>query len=383
MEGTVLELAGEMMEEFLDFSFYADVKRVVNQAKVSDHHAILPTEQALKKDWKELPEKKGNLLYLTALQVLKAVSGDFRYEETEVTVSCGGQAFKAKGRKLLQPGYRKTEEIFREKHFPATGHRKEEGGEQSFPDYLKESYTFPGVTAGISEHFTTPPAPYSEDTLLAAMENAGKKEFEKETEKKGLGTPATRAAVIEKLVTSGYVRRNGRQVLPTEAGCELVSILPDHLKSAAMTAQWENKLLAVEKGTVESARFLEEIVGMVREVLEECRNIPVEEQQRFRGKEEVGRCPVCRGPVYEEKWNFCCGNRDCSFALWKDDHYLACMQKKMDRCMASELLNEGKTFVKDFYSTKKKKHFEAALLMEVKDGMVQFRLEFPKKGKKK
>ena len=381
MEETLLELAGDMMEEFLDFSFYADVRRVVNPAKVTDHHAILPTKQAMKAEWTGLSEKKRSLLYLTSMQVLKAVAGDFQYEQAEITVTCAGHEFHTKGKRTEQMGYKEVEAAFRKK-VSAGAEKEDEEEEGIFPEYLKKGHVFPEIQAACKECFTAPPKPFCEDTLLAAMETAGNKDFEKETEKKGLGTPATRAAIIEKLVSSHYAVRKGKQILPTMEGRELVSILPEQLKSAAMTAQWENELLAVEKGKADSERFMEGIIKLLEEILVDCRSISSEERRQFQDKEAIGICPVCQSPVYEGKHNFYCDSRDCSFALWKENRFLASMRKKMDKRMAAELLKEGRVFVKDLYSVKKDRYFNAYLIMGTKDGKAEFHLEFPK-GKSK
>lgn len=215
------------------------------------------------------------------------------------------------------------------------------------------------------------------------METAGNQDFEKDTEKKGLGTPATRASIIEKLVSSGYAVRKGKQILPTSDGAALVAVLPEYLKSAAMTAEWENRLLLIEKGQLGSDDFMQGIVALVDRMLAECSRLSAEEQSRFHPREEIGRCPVCGNPVYEGKKNFYCSSRDCSFSLWKENRYLGSMGKQMDKRMAVELLADGRTYVEDFYSQKKKRQFAAYLLMEAQDGKVNFSLEFPKKKAKK
>ena len=224
----------------------------------------------------------------------------------------------------------------------------------------------------------TPPKPYSEDTLLSAMETAGNQEFDEETEKKGLGTPATRASIIEKLVSSGYAVRKGKQLFATQDGADLISVLPEYLRSAAMTAEWENRLLRIEKGELCGQEFLEGIVELIDRMLLECGKISVEEQNRFYSRESIGTCPVCGSPVYESKRNFFCGNRECGFSLWKENRYLSGMKKMIDKKMAAELLKDGRTYVPDLYSQKKGRTFAAYLMLEAADGKAAFRLEFPK-----
>ena len=235
------------------------------------------------------------------------------------------------------------------------------------------------VRAEKSRHFTSAPKPYSEDTLLLAMERAGNQDFDEDTEKKGLGTPATRASILEKLVSSGYAKRNGKQILPTADGKELIAVLPDYLKSASMTAEWENKLLLMEKGQMDSREFLREITDLIDTMIAGCSAISGEEQGRFHQRESVGICPVCGNPVYEGKKNFYCSNRECAFSLWKENRYLSGMKKLVDKKMAAELLEKGRTHVKDLYSQKTGRTFAADLLMTAEDGRANFSLEFPKK----
>lgn len=211
------------------------------------------------------------------------------------------------------------------------------------------------------------------------METAGRGDFERDTEKKGLGTPATRAGIIEKLVSSGYAARKGRQIIPTPEGMELVAVMPEYLKSALMTAEWENGLLCMEKGELDSKDFMEGITELVGEILEGCRKIPESELGRFRRKESIGSCPLCGAEVYEGKKNFYCNNRECPFALWKENRYLSGMKKKIEKKMAKELLKTGRSHAKDLYSAKKDQTFAADIVMKAEDGRIDFSLAFPKR----
>ena len=252
-------------------------------------------------------------------------------------------------------------------------------GKDSIPQ-VEVNQKFYNVSAAKTEHFTAPPKPYSEDTLLAAMETAGNKEFEEDTEKKGLGTPATRAGIIEKLIASRYAVRKGKQILPTEDGKVLIEILPDFLKSASMTAEWENQLLEMEQGRMVPDQFMAGIEKLLSMMLNHCDSLPEEETRRFQKKESMGTCPVCGSLVYEGKKNFYCGNRECNFCLWKENKYLQSMEKDMDARMAAELLKNGSVRVKDLYSRKKDMYFEADLHMDADEkGRVTFSLSFPEK----
>ena len=383
MEQTALELL-ELLPELLPFlqgeSIGENIGRIINNDKVSDHHALLPTKEALGQDFEELSERQRNIFRLIGQRLAQAVSEECIYEETTVTALCEGHEFSAKGKATVQPGFKGIEEAFRnavQKGKPADKGKTDDTF--SIPGGLREGMEIAEVRAEKSRHFTSAPKPYSEDTLLLAMERAGNQDFDEDTEKKGLGTPATRASILEKLVSSGYAKRNGKQILPTADGKELIAALPDYLKSASMTAEWENKLLLIEKGQMDSREFLREITDLIDTMIAGCSAISGEEQGRFHQRESVGICPVCGNPVYEGKKNFYCSNRECAFSLWKENRYLSGMKKLVDKKMAAELLEKGRTHVKDLYSQKTGRTFAADLLMTAEDGRANFSLEFPKK----
>ena len=383
MEQTALELL-ELLPDLLPFlkgePIGKDVGRIINNDKVSDHHALLPTKEALEQDFEELSERQRNIFLLIGQRLAQAVSEECIYEETAVTVQCEGHEFSAKGKTKVQLGFKGIGDAFRNAVQKGKSQDKNSADDSvSIPEGLHEGMEMAEVRAESSRHYTVPPRAYSEDTLLAAMERAGNQDFEEGTEKKGLGTPATRASILEKLVSSGYAKRNGRQILPTADGKELIAVLPDYLKSAAMTAEWENKLLLMEKGQIDSRKFLQEITDLIDTMLEGCCAISGEEQNRFRQRESIGDCPVCGDPVYEGKKNFYCSSRECSFSLWKENRYLSSMKKLVDKGMAVDLLEKGRTHVKDLYSQKTGRTFAADLLMDVEDGCANFSLEFPKK----
>lgn len=385
MEQTVWELLDELPEmlPFLDEdSIGRDVERIIDNDRVSDHHALLPTKEIIKQGFGNLSVKQQNIFRLIGQRLAQAVSPDCIYEETEVTVECEGQKFSAKGKVTIQHGFKKCASAFQKSIQKSAEPEKEENTEGIvIPKGLTEGMEITPVRAKKSRHFTSPPKPYSEDTLLSAMETAGNKEFDADTEKKGLGTPATRASIIEKLVSSGYAARKGKQILPTGDGVDLVGVLPEYLKSAAMTAEWENKLLLIEKGELDSHAFMQGIVELIQQMLSECDAISGEERSRFHPRESIGICPVCGSMVYEGKKNFYCGNQECSFTLWKENRYLSGMRKEIDKPMAEDLLQDGRTHVTDFYSQKTGKTFTADLLMQIVDGRVSFKLEFlPDKG---
>lgn len=385
MKDSVEELVGKMpvLLPFVDYGQLGhDIKRVINNAKVSDHHAILPTKEAVEKGIADLPADKKNLMMLICQQLVQATGEEYLYEQTDITVKCQEHDFKARGKIPVQMGFKEVEKAFKQlcvKAEPVEGKEKE----TSIPAGYEEGMRLFPVKAEKTTHYTSPPKPFNEDTLLAAMETAGNKEFDSETEKKGLGTPATRASIIEKLVSSGYAQRKGKQILPSTEGKELVKVMPEYLKSAVMTAEWENRLLMMEKGQITDAQFMEEITSLVRKILEVCREIPEEERRRFQtAREVIGKCPVCGCDVFEGKQNYYCSNRQCDFALWKENRFLGSMSKNLDKKMARELLDKACTHVKGLYSKKKDMKFDADLLLTLEDGKPRFHLEFPKKKKK-
>ena len=385
MKDSVEELVGKMpvLLPFVDYGQLGHgIKRVINNAKVSDHHAILPTKEAVEKGIADLPADKKNLMMLICQQLVQATGEEYLYEQTDITVKCQEHDFKARGKIPVQMGFKEVEKAFKHlyvKAEPVEGKEKE----TSIPAGYEEGMRLFPVKADKTTHYTSPPKPFNEDTLLAAMETAGNKEFDSETEKKGLGTPATRASIIEKLVSSGYAQRKGKQILPSTEGKELVKVMPEYLKSAVMTAEWENQLLMMEKGQITDTQFMGEITSLVRKILEVCREIPEEERRRFQtAREVIGKCPVCGCDVFEGKQNFYCSNRQCDFALWKENRFLGSMEKNLDKKMARELLDKACTHVKGLYSKKKDMKFDADLLLTLEDGKPRFHLEFPKKKKK-
>ncbi len=357
--------------------FIPDVAALISDQDVSDHHAIIPTMEMEKADVGVLPVGERNLFLLVCCKLLCAAAEPHVYETVTAVFDCGGHSFTAKGKHVVSGGWREIDRIFRSflKEKPADG----DGG-GSLPDF-KEGQTFEGVEAAVTEHFTSPPKPYTEDTLLSAMENAGKEDIPDEAERKGLGTPATRAAIIEKLVAAGFVERKGKNLIPTKAGINLVTILPEPLTSPMLTAEWEQKLTEVAKGSANPVGFLEGIRDMVRELVQTYSHISEEGQKLFAPEKEViGTCPRCGRPVYEGKKNFSCSDRSCGFVLWKNDRFWTSRKKELTKKMAADLLKKGRTNVKGMWSEKKGSAYDAAVILDDTGGKyINFKLEFPKR----
>ena len=330
--------------------FFPDVLALVNDKEVSDHHALIPTLELEKADVPALPVGERNILLLVCCKLLCAAAEPFVYEAVTATFDCGGHTFTAKGKQVLSQGWRAIQEVFRSslKEKP-----EDEDAEGVLPT-LTEGQVFEPVSASVTEHFTSPPKPYTEDTLLSAMENAGKEDMPDEAERKGLGTPATRAAIIEKLVSGGFVERKGKNLIPTKAGVNLVTVLPELLTSPKLTADWEQRLNEVAKGQASPEDFMDGIEAMAAELVRKYSHISEDGQKLFQPeKETVGLCPRCGKPVYEGKKNFACSDRACQFVMWKNDRFWTRRRKELTRKMAADLLKKGRTSVKGMWSEKK------------------------------
>lgn len=358
-------------------NFFPLVGLMVSDKDVSDHHAVIPTMEIEKADMGALPVGERNLLLLVCCKLLCASASPYEYETVTATFDCGGHTFTAKGKRILAEGWREIERIFRSslKEKPED---TDSGG--VLPDFT-EGQTFKKVEATITEHFTSPPKPYTEDTLLSAMENAGREDIPEDAERKGLGTPATRAAIIEKLVTAGFVERKGKNLIPTKAGINLVTVLPEALTSPMLTAEWEQRLCAVAKGEADPGEFMEGIRSMTRELIQTYSHISEDGQKLLAPEKEViGNCPRCGKPVYEGKKNFACSDRSCTFVLWKNDRFWTSRKKELTKKMATDLLKKGRTNVKGMWSEKKGAAYDAAVILDDTGGkFINFKLEFPKR----
>ncbi len=361
-------------------SFFPLVELMVSDKDVTDHHAIIPTMETEKADISALPVGERNLFLLVCCRLLCASAEPFHYETVTASFECGGHTFTAKGRHILSEGWREIERIFRSslKEKP-----EDEDGGADLPE-LTEGQTYDNVSAEITEHYTQPPKPFTEDTLLSAMENAGKADMPDEAERKGLGTPATRAAIIEKLVSAGFVERKGKNLIPTKAGMNLVTILPEPLTSPMLTAEWEQRLTSIARGEADPGEFLNGICAMVKDTVSTYSHISEEGQKLFApDKEVIGNCPRCGKPVYEGKSNFACSDRSCSFVLWKNDRFWTSRKKELTKKMAADLLKKGRTAVKGMWSEQKGDTYDATVILEDTGGkFINFKLEFPKKKSK-
>ena len=376
MEGTVRQVISILCRKlplFDGVAYTPDIDRISNNAKVTDHHAILPTVQVEKLDIAELPESEQKILRLVATRLICATGEKHIYDETTMTVSCEGSLFTAKGKTVVQDGWKGIE-----LRFKATLKSKEKEEPETVLPEVTEGDILQNVVSSVSEHFTSPPKAFTEDTLLSAMESAGNEAFDDETEKKGLGTPATRAGIIEKLVKGGFAERKGKSLIPTKDGLNLVCVLPEQITSPAMTAEWENTLMQIERGNADADAFLSEIAAMTSELVKAYPFLSDAEASRFdTARETVGKCPRCGSPVYVGKGNFYCSNRECSFCLWEDNKFFSSKKKKLTKKIAKELLDKGWCRVTGLYTPKKPQLYDAVIRLDDTGGKyVSFKMEF-------
>ena len=365
-----------------------DIDRVTDDSKVTDHHAIIPTVEIARTDLSELPSGERDVLTLLAVRLLCATTQANRFEAVTAILDCQGHTFTAKGKTILQSGWKEVERIHRMSIRQSETEHKE--NEAVALPVLQEGQTFEAVSASLREGKTSPPKHYTEDTLLSAMENAGAEDMPDDAERKGLGTPATRAATLEKLVSAGFVQRKKKQLIPTEKGKNLIAVLPDNIKSPILTAEWESMLKQVEHGELSATSFMDQIADMSRTLVKE-HTAP---EERFADlfpsskgtvHEAVGVCPRCGAPVYEGKKGFFCDNRECSFALWKDNRFFSSKKKSITKSVAAALLKEGRISMSGLYSEKTGRTYDAEVILDDTGGKyVNFKLEFPvKKGRRK
>ena len=347
------------------------VQQVINGSKVTDHHALLPTKSMANADLAALPAGERNVLRLIAARLLCAVGEPHRYAETTLTTICAGEEFSAKGKVVLSEGWKTVE---RKMLGDLLGKQKEA---VVLPD-VKEQSQCSVAGAELKEGQTSPPKPYTEDTLLSAMQAAGADSMPEGVERQGIGTPATRAATIEKLVQKGFLERKGSKktkvLLPTDKGKALITVMPEEIQSPEMTADWETKLLQIERSEMEPSEFMTEIKEMISSLVTTTE--AAKGANALMKNKIIGVCPNCGKPVVEREKGWFCENRECRFVLWKDNAFLKRLGKRMDAHVADKLLRDGRVRLKDCKSAKGKTYNAIVLLSCEADGRSKFSLEF-------
>ena len=351
-------------------------QQVIRDEKVSDHHAIIPTQNMTREALAQLPMGERSILTLLAVRLLAATGEPCETDEVTVTLGCEGHDFTAKGSTVRQMGYRVFEETFR----GSLGSRERKEQEYPIPP-LEIGQIVGPVVATIREGQTTPPKRYTEDTLLAAMETAGAKDAPEDAERKGLGTPATRAGTLEKLVDVGFVVRKGEQkaksLYPTEKAAALIAVLPENLRSPMMTAQWEQRLKRIEHGQEEAAGFMDDIVRMVTELVQSAQPVPDAQKLFPSDRPSVGTCPCCGATVTETAKGFFCESRICRFGIWKDNRFFAQIGQSVNKGVVEALIRDGTAKLKGLRSKKTGRRYDATLKMMCgEQGVPRFQMEF-------
>ena len=366
---TLPELAEKIQNAFNIFSqipLSVNALQVINPSKVKDHHAIIPTETALNFDYSSLPQGEHLILDMIAKRLVIAVSGPYKYMETLISAECGGSLFKAKGIKTLSKGWREFIPL-------------EENEDKNLP-YFSDSTDLEITEVVLKEGQTAPPKRFTEDLLLQAMENAGGDE-NSEIKRKGIGTPATRAGIIEKLVQKGYLERKGdkakKQLYSTEKGQTLITVVPEQIQSSSMTAEWEEKLSLIEQGEYSENEFMEEISDMVLDLATNYQ--PVMDAGVIINPSEkiIGNCPACGYPVKETAKGWFCKNKKCEFVLWKNNNFLKKLGKEMTPYVAESLIKRGNAYLSGCRSNRTGKLYDADLILSTdNDGNTKFSLDF-------
>lgn len=372
---TILGIVAQKMN--ISVSGEQQFQKILNSKKVTDHHAIIPTETLKSAELDTLPEGEKKILELASIRLAESVSVPCKYKETVAEVTCHGKPYTLKGKYIAEPGWRSI---------GGTNDKDTDTDGKVITLDFGVGDEIPISNISIKAGKTTPPKSYTEDTLLSAMEKAGAEDTPDEAERKGLGTPATRAGVIEKLVRIGFLERRGdkktKYLVPTQKGETLITVIPEMIQSASMTADWEQKLLQIERDSYDADAFMLEISQMIRSLIEIYETASDAEVLMHPVYEPIGKCPCCGSDVVEKSKGFFCDNKSCKFALCKDNRFLDSLSKKLTKQVATQLLQNGKAPLKKCRSVKTGKTYDTTVVLTTSDsGQAQFSLDFTKGGK--
>lgn len=375
----ICEMVRRNIPHFEKIKIDVNVKRILNNNKVSDHTAIIPTVEIDKVDLSTVPDGERKILFLIANRLLCATSESYIYETVTAEISCGGYSFVARGKNNVSEGFKDIENAF--KNYQKC---KDENDKGEVMLNLSEGQSIEYPILEISEHYTQPPKHFTEDTLLSAMERAGTDEITEEVERSGLGTPATRASIIEKLTKSGFIKREKRNLVVTESGSDLVSVMPDIIKSAKMTADWENTLSLVAQGKFTHQQFMADIGKLTEDIIEIAKkSVDGSKVTSGSGGEVIGTCPRCNKNVIITPKAYSCEDRNCGFAIWKNDKFFETARKPLTKEMVTKLIKNGRLEVKGLYSQKSGKNYDATVCLDDTGKYVNFKLEFsPRKAQR-
>ena len=376
MAPLVPELVSVIQQSFqiqADVPAPVNAAQVINSKKVTDHHAIIPTKTAAGYDISSLPSGEQAILTMLAVRLICAVGTPCLYAETVVEAECAGQKFRTKGKTATDIGWRRY-----------AGKPSEEAeknaGASELPE-LSEGMTLELARVDLKEGKTSPPKRFTEDLLLSAMESASSDEFPAGVERKGIGTPATRAAIIEKLVQKGFIERRGdkktKYLCSTDKGNALVTVVPEQIQSPSMTADWEEKLLKIEHGEYDGDAFMGEISSMVSGLVKTYEAVKGADVLMQPERKVIGSCPACGSDVCETAKGWFCRDKNCKFALWKENRFFQTLGKQMTEELAKQLVNQGKARLIHCYSRKSNRYYDTTVHVETgEDGAAAFKLEF-------
>lgn len=388
MEEMIPGIAEKMAEKFgYTKNLPIHPKQVINNSKVSDHHAIIPTANVADAEFGELPAGEQKVLSLITARLLSALGDPAVRNEVDVEFTCAGTVFKAKAKNIREKGWRDIQNWIMGSSTDSTDSENENEDKKGNAEMLAciaamtSGKSYPVQNPKMEEGKTTPKKHFTEDSLLSAMERAGAEEMPDEVERKGIGTSATRAATIEKLVRIGFVERKGNKktkyLLPTHKGVALITVMPEQIQSPSMTAEWEQKLLDVEKGNFYDTEFMDEIEEMITGLVRTYKVIEEAEVLMHPALEEIGICPCCSSHVVERQKGYSCENRQCNFILWKENRFFEALGKKMTKQIAAKLLSEGKASLKGCKSKKTGKTYDTTVVMTVDENQrAAFELNF-------
>ena len=357
-------------------SITAEVQQVINDGKVTDHHAIIPTMTLKDADFDDLPAGERSILYLISARLLCAIGQKHHYAEITTTVECAGTEFTAKGRSELHPGWRTLDTVCKAM---LKGKAEKEDTEKPLP-IVTDGEVLELISASVKEGKTTPPKHFTEDTLLSAMESASSEDAPEDAERKGLGTPATRAGILEKLVKTGYVERKKAKsavhLLPTHKAIALITVVPEAIQSPKLTAEWESRLKEIEHGLLAPEDFMTEIAQMVRELVDTYEMAQDGQVLFNQPKEAIGVCPRCGGRVLDTPKAFSCETDDCGFVLWKNSRFFSAKRKQLTKQVAAALLKEGRIKLKGCYSEKHGTTYDTTVVLEDDGNQVRYKMLF-------
>lgn len=367
----------------LSADYHKNIQQILNDKKVSDHHAIIPTESFTLQDLNQIPQGEKDLLEMLLIRLMAAIGEAFSYTETTVSLTCNNHTFTAKGKLIKEYGWKALDDYYKSSLKVKKSSQKQE----IILPKLNIGQEFTQLRPELEEGRTSPPKHFTEDTLLSAMETAGIEDLPEDIERKGLGTSATRAGIIEKLIRTGFVERKGNKKLktlhPTHKGIALVTILPEEIKSAQMTSEWEEKLQLMEKRQLSSIAFMTGIEDLVKNLTATYKGVTESPIELPVNPNPLGQCPRCQDNIFEGDKRYFCQNKDCQFSLWKDNRFFTSKKKKLTRALVASFLQNGWIEMDDLFSPKTQKTYAAKILMEDTGGKyVNFRLKFTNDNKK-